>query len=167
MRKKIFVWMVVLQLGVFLGMYYTKAGIVKKGKEYSFYVEGYDPYDFMRGNYIRVTLKQKEITQDGPDYMDTDGYFVIDETKHNIEGEIEKVAMVASFQKEKPKNKEYIKGTVSYTMNGKYLIKNPFERYYVEGKKAKKMETDLIKKEKAILKVRIYKGRYIIDSIEI
>jgi len=158
--KKIFILMVVMQLGVFLGLVYEKNNILKRGREYNFEVGYYDPYDFMRGNYLRISLNQRELEREGgKEYKDERGYFIIEE-----EGG---VAKIVKFQKRKPKSRDYIRGRISHTYKDKYYVDNPFKRYYVEEKVASEMEEKLRKAEKAQLKVKIYKGKYVIDSIEI
>lgn len=160
MKKKIFILMVVLQLGVFLAMVYEKSTIARKGAEYKFRITYYDPYDFMRGNYLRITLKQREVDEiEGIDNKKRKGYFIIEE--HDGVGEIVKLT------KKKPRGKDYIKGEFIYTYEGKHIIKNPFERYYVEQSLATEMEEKLRVASEAYLVVKIYKGKYIIESIEI
>lgn len=158
--KKIFILMVVMQLSIFLGLVYEKNNVLKKGREYTFEVSYYDPYDFMRGNYLRLSLNQRELNKEGTvEYRDERGYFTIDERGGR--------AQITSFQKRKPKKGDYIKGKISYTYKDKHYIDNPFKRYYVEESVAAQMEERLRKAEKAQLKVRVYKGKYVIDSIEI
>ncbi len=158
--KKIFILMVALQLSVFLGLVYEKNNVLKRGREYTFEVSYYDPYDFMRGNYLRLSLNQRELKREGEEeYKDERGYLVIDETGGR--------ARIISFQRKKPKKGDYIKGKISYTYKDKHYIDNPFKRYYVEESVAALMEEKLRKAEKAQLKVRVYKGKYVIDSIEI
>ncbi len=160
MKKKIFILMVVMQLGVFLGMVYEKNSILKKGKEYTFDVSYYDPYDFMRGNYLRLSLNQREIERKGEEeYRDERGYFILEEEDGR--------AFLNSFQKRRPRKEDYIRGRISYTYEDKHYIDNPFKRYYVEESIAAQMEERLRRAEKAQLKVRVYKGKYVIDSIEI
>ena len=158
--KKIFILMVVMQLSVFLGLVYEKNSVLKRGREYTFEVSYYDPYDFMRGNYLRLSLNQRELARDGKEeYKDERGYLTL--------GERDGRAEITSFQKKKPKKGDYIRGRISYTYGDKHYIDNPFKRYYVEESVAAQMEERLRKAEKAQLKVRVYKGKYVIDSIEI
>lgn len=158
--KKIFILMVVIQLSVFLGMVYEKNSVLKKGREYTFDVSYYDPYDFMRGNYLRLSLNQRELKREGEEkYRDERGYLTI--------GEVDGRAQITSFQMRRPKKGDYIRGKISYTYKDKHYIDNPFKRYYVEESVAAQMEERLRKAEKAQLKVRVYKGKYVIDSIEI
>lgn len=160
MKKKIFILMIILQLGVFLAMVYEKSNIARKGTEYKFRITYYDPYDFMRGNYLRISLVQREVDKIG----DTDpkkkkGYFVIENHKES--------AKIIAFSKKKPKNSDFIRGELSYSYDGKHIIKTPFERYYIEQKLAPEMEKKLRNSNEAYLVVKIYKGKYIIESIEI
>jgi len=158
--KKIFILMVVMQLSIFLGLVYEKNSVLKKGREYTFEVSYYDPYDFMRGNYLRLSLNQRELKKEGSaEYRDERGYLTIDEKEGR--------AQITSFQKRKPRKGDYIKGKINYTYKDKHYIDNPFKRYYVEESVAAQMEERLRKAEKAQLKVRVYKGKYVIDSIEI
>lgn len=160
MKKIVFAVMVFLQLGVFLGMVYEKNNIVKNGREYRFRITYYDPYDFMRGNYLRIGLEQSEIDEVvREDKKNTKGYFIIKDT--------EKGAVIATFTDKTPENGEYIKGELFYSYEDKHIIKNPFERYYVEEKIAKEMEEKLRASNEAYLRVKIYKGKYVIESIEI
>lgn len=160
MKKKIFILMVVIQLGVFLGLVYEKNNILKKGREYTFEVSYYDPYDFMRGNYLRLRLNQRELEKvDDEEYRDERGYFILEEKNGR--------AHITSFQKRRPRKGDYIRGRISYTYEDKHYIDNPFKRYYVEESVAAQMEEELRRAEKAQLKVRVYKGKYVIDSIEI
>ncbi len=160
MKKKIFILMVVMQLGVFLGLVYEKNTVLKKGREYTFEVSYYDPYDFMRGNYLRLSLGERELQRSGEEeYRDERGYFTLEERGG--------IAHITSFQKRRPKKKDYIRGRISYTYEDKHYIDNPFKRYYVEESVAAQMEERLRKADRAYLKVRVYKGKYVIDSIEI
>jgi len=160
MKKTVFILMVLLQLGVFLGMIYEKNNIVKNGREYRFRITYYDPYDFMRGNYLRISLEQREIeTKDDEKYNREKGYFIINEK--------DSLGEIVEFTRENPKEGDYIKGEITSTYNGKQWIKNPFERYYVEEKMAKEMEEKLRASNEAYLRVKIYKGKYVIESIEI
>lgn len=160
MKKKIFILMVIIQLGVFLGLVYEKNTVLKKGKEYTFEVSYYDPYDFMRGNYLRLSLSERELQRSGEEeYRDERGYFILEERGG--------IAHITSFQKRRPKKGDYIRGRISYTYEDKHYIDNPFKRYYVEESVAAQMEERLRKAERAYLKVRVYKGKYVIDSIEI
>ena len=159
MKKSIFILMVVLQLGAFLGMVYQKNNIIKNGREYRFRITYYDPYDFMRGNYLRIALEQIEIdAKNNESYKKKKGYFIIEEEKGQ--------ARIAAFQEEKPKGREYIKGETIYTYKNKHLLKTPFERYYAEERVAKEMEEKLRASNEAYLVVKIYKGNYVIESIE-
>lgn len=160
MKKKIFILMVVMQLGIFLGLVFEKNTVLKRGREYTFDVGYYDPYDFMRGNYLRLSLNQREIQRkEEEEYRDERGYFTLEEK--------DGIAVITSFQKRKPKKGDYLRGRISYTYEDKHYIDNPFKRYYVEESVAAQMEAELRKAEKAQLKVRVYKGKYVIDSIEI
>lgn len=160
MKKKIFILMVVLQLGVFLVMMYEKNNIARKGKEYRFKITYYDPYDFMRGNYLRIDLKQMEVGEViTEDIENIKGYFVIEDTEEG--------ATISSFTDKKPRNKEYIKGELFYSYEDRHVIKNPFERYYVEQKLAPEMEKKLRESNEAYIVVKVYRGKYIIESIEI
>ena len=103
---------------------------------------------------------ERELKKEGTaEYRDERGYLTIDEKGGR--------AQITSFQKRKPRKGDYIKGKINYTYKDKHYIDNPFKRYYVEESVAAQMEESLRKAEKAQLKVRVYKGKYVIDSIEI
>ena len=81
--------------------------------------------------------------------------------------EYEGIARISGFSKKKPAEGDYIAGKLSYSYDDKHMIKNPFDRYYVEQKLAFEMEKKLRESNKAYLVVKIYRGKYIIESIEI
>lgn len=162
MKKIIFTLMVAAQLGVFGHMIYEKNLIAKRGETYRFEVGYYDPYDFMRGNYLRLSMKQQEVegkTHSNKKYKRREGYLILE--KRGGRG------YITDFSEKKPKEGRYIKGSIYETYDGKYMIENPFKRYYVEQSKAEEMENKLKKSEKAYIIVKIYKGDYVIEGIEI
>ncbi len=162
MKKTIFIIMVAAQLGIFGYMIYQKSLIADRGEAYKFEVGYYDPYDFMRGNYLRLSLKQQEIegkTHQNKKYKKIEGYLVV-ETRSGK-------GYITDFREKKPSGGQYIKGSVYETYDGKYLIQNPFKRYYVEQSKAEEMEDRLRDSEAAYIIVKIYKGNYVIEGIEI
>ncbi len=158
-NKFVFIFMVILQLGVFLSMIANKEIIVRNGSTHKFQIVSRDPYDFMRGNYLSINLEQRELGRDYGSLKNKNGYFVVEKN-----GEFSRIS---EFYTEKAEADDYIKGKLGYSYDGKTYFENPFRRFYMEEKEAKKVEEKILKGSKAYIVVKIYKGSYAIESIEI
>lgn len=158
-NRSVFLIMIFLQLGVFLAMVASKEIIVKKGSTHKFQVVSRDPYDYMRGNYLTINLDHSELEKDYGTLEDRRGYLIVKKS-----GEWSRIS---EFSQEKPEDTEYIKGRIRNSYKGKTYFENPFKRYYMEEGEAKNSEKKIIKGSKAYIIVKIYKGRYVIESIEI
>lgn len=88
--KWIFIGYAVLVLLIPIYMVGSSANILSNGKLYKFRMEGYDPFDFFRGNYLRVRIDTRGIPTDKDDWVpgetvylsidvDQDGYAFFDE----------------------------------------------------------------------------------------
>lgn len=88
--KWIFIGYAVLVLLIPIYMVGSSANILSNGKLYKFRMEGYDPFDFFRGNYLRVNIDTRGIPTDKEDWLpgetvylsidvDQDGYAFFDE----------------------------------------------------------------------------------------
>ena len=89
-KKWIFIGYAVLVLLIPIYMVGSSASILSNGKLYKFRMEGYDPFDFFRGNYLRVNIDTRGIPTDKDDWVsgetvylsidvDQDGYAFFDE----------------------------------------------------------------------------------------
>lgn len=160
MRNKIiFAVMVFFQLGVFLLMVVNKEIIIKKGNTHKFRVAPRDPYDYMRGNYLSINLDHRELAGDYENVENKNGYLILKK-----DGEWGKIT---EFSNGKPENMEYIKGKIRNTYNNKTYFENPFKRFYMEEGKAKETEKKIAEGDRSYIVVKIYKGRYVLESIEI
>ncbi len=158
-NRFIFITMIFLQLGVFLAMVVSKEIVMKKGSTHKFQVISRDPYDFMRGNYLTINLDHSELEKDYGDLKNKNGYLIVKK-----DGEWSRIT---EFSEKKPDGMEYIKGKIRNSYKNKTYFENPFKRYYMEEGEAKKSEKKIIEGSKAYIVVKIYKGRYVIESIEI
>lgn len=89
-RKWIFIGYAVLVLLIPTYMITSSADILGNGKLYKFRMEGYDPFDFFRGNYLDVRINTDNIPTDKEDWkpgervyltidVGSDGYAFFDE----------------------------------------------------------------------------------------
>lgn len=158
-KTPVFIIMVFLQLGVFIAMVASKEMIIKKGNTHKFQIVSRDPYDFMRGNYLSINLEQTELTVNYGTAKKQKGYLLVEKDGT--------WSRISEFTKEKPETGDYVKGKLSYSYNNKTYFQNPFQRFYMEKEDAKKIENKIIKGKKSYIIVKIYRGKYVIESIEI
>jgi len=89
-KKWIFIGYAVLVLLIPAYMVVSSVNVLSNGKLYKFRMEGYDPFDFFRGNYLRVNIDTRGIPTDKDDWVpgetvylsidvDQDGYAFFDE----------------------------------------------------------------------------------------
>ncbi len=151
--------MIFLQLGVFLVMVFNKEVIIKNGSTHKFQVAPRDPYDYIRGNYLSINLDHRQIDGNYKNVESKKGYLIV-----KRQGEWSRIS---GFYSEKPENIDYIKGKIRNTYKDKTYFENPFKRFYMEEGKAKEAEKMMAEGNRAYIVVKIYKGRYVLESIEI
>ncbi len=134
--------------------------VLYKGQEYKFKVEAFDPYDFLRGNYIYITFKEDEVFCDELEDDNNSNYYVTINRGHDGYAYFDKISLV------KPESDYYFETSGYYSeSNHVYRIDTPV-RYYMNENKSLSAE-ELYNKniENTYVKVRVYKGKMVIVGV--
>lgn len=158
-KRVVFIIMVFLQLGVFLVMVASKETIIKKGSTHKFQIVSRDPYDYMRGNYLSINLQQTELEGSYETGKNKNGYLLMEK-----DGEWSRIS---GFSEEKPESGDYVKGKLGYFYKDRTHFQNPFRRFYMEKEDAEEIEKKITQGSNSYIVVKVYRGRYVIESIEI
>lgn len=174
MNKKIKGSMIVItfavQLLILLAMLLWVQWFLKSGTPYILKATGYDPYDFLRGRYISLTLEDNVLPLKKGEIMPQD---------EQIE-EIKKVYVVLEKGTGNADKMEYI--TLHTPIDKDYIVFEDWmmlyddntnkikvypnrEEYYVNEKKAPELEEKIRNTEDVYLKVRVKKGKYIVEQL--
>lgn len=146
LKNKNIIWilfaaMVILQLGFVASMIFKKEKNIAKGKVYKFELAAFDPYDPIRGRYLDLTPKQREITSSE----------ILNQTTRNYKHGLLKTdslgfAIVYDLVDSTPSEVDYI-NLISYkrsrTLKG-WQIQFPFQRYYMNEFAAIKAEKEIM-----------------------
>ena len=165
----IFILVIVAQFYVPLQMMFNQEDIMKTGTEFKFQTAPIDPYDPLRGKYITLFFKEREITvQNNIKWRSSESVFATLTTDKNG------FAKISSISKMKPKNSEsYIKTKISLGyMNSKIIIDFPFNRYYMNediAQKAEKIyqEFSIKKKNETYALVAVKNGEAVLIDVRI
>lgn len=159
MSKKVFFLMVLLQIGTFVFMLGNKERISSIGREYRVAITGLDPYDFMRGNYLRLQMVDPYIYTDITINKNSKVYLELDSESKDFE--------VLNVLDTIPKHSDYIVVDGLRGSGDRYYMGDVFGRYYVESSKAKELEDRLRKSDRAYIIIRVYRGSYVVEDISI
>lgn len=114
-----------------LKMIYDNENVITQGKAYKFKTQPIDPSDPFRGKYIVLNFELNSIP--APDLgwkYDDDVFLVVDEDSLGF-------ARVASVAKAKPtETHNFVKAKTGNYINGKLHYRLPFNRFYMNEKKA-------------------------------
>jgi len=101
-RKWIFVGYAVLVLLIPAYMIGTSADILSNGKHYKFRMEGYDPFDIFRGNYLDIRINTRNIPTDKEDWVPGERVYL------SIDVDPEGYAFFDEALEEAPKSGDYL-----------------------------------------------------------
>lgn len=136
---------------------------LKRGTEYLFKVEAFDPYDMLRGNYIYITFENEEVKSEqlNDEYYSEELYVTIKKDKKGY-AYFDKVSLT------KPENTDYYKTSGYYSSYSEgYRINTP-TRYYMNEDKS--LEAEKLYEENiddTYVKVRVHKGNMVIVGVYI
>lgn len=141
-----------------------KGSALKKGTEYLFRVETFDPYDAFRGNYLNITFKENTVKGKkaglSEDYKTSECYAIIEKDSNGF-------AYFKDISLQKPeKDLNYYKTTARYRQyNDEYIIETPTRYYMNENNSeiAEKVYRDNI--DSTYVKVRVKDGNMVIIGV--
>ena len=140
---------IVAQLFIPISMANRYEDILQTGESYHFKVVPRDPADPFKGRYVNLYFP----VQSG-ESKDLENPEIVDQLKRGAEAYaiIEKgpneLARLNDIKSSKPGGQNYISIKNSYSYDGKYNIKFPFNRYYAEESKAPRIEALLWNRER-------------------
>ena len=122
-----------VQIYVPIDMISEKENVLNKGKVYKFKTAPIDPIDPLRGKFVLLSFEENTFEVDTSlDWNQNQKIYL--RLKENKEG----FAEIASIEQEEPDSDDYLKAKVKYQpYNTTYIqIEYPFDRFYMEEKKA-------------------------------
>lgn len=157
--------LVCMQLFVSASMILKQETVLTKGLEYKLRSRPVDPYDALRGRYVRITYDATAINV--PQTLQKNSS---QQVYALLETDDEGFCVVKGISDEKPGGSNYLKVRLGPTHKGKANVGWPFDRYYMEEFKAPRAETayrSLETGSEAYTTVRIYEGTGVITGLYI
>lgn len=126
----VFVIMLLIQWFVPGSMIYEQESVLKNGKEFKFKTIPVDPSDPFRGKYIILNFDSEQFPVGDPlNWGRGNEVFVsLDDSAG--------YAMIKAVSQTKPDHPDFIKATVSYVNDHMLYFDYPFDRFYLEERKA-------------------------------
>ncbi len=126
----IFAIMILIQWFVPGSMIYEQESVLKNGKEFKFKTRPVDPSDPFRGKYIILNFDSEQFPVSDPlNWNRGNEVFVsLDDSAG--------YAMINAVSQTKPDHPDFIKATVSYVDDNMLYFDYPFDRFYLEERKA-------------------------------
>lgn len=142
--------------------------VLTEGKIYRFKLKPYDPYDAIRGRYIRLAFENDTVsTADEYEYGDV-AYVTIENKKG--------MAELKNIYRQPPGGNNYVKVEAGYNdhsrLNGKERhpqdVKFPFDRYFVNENIAGKVEEaarKALNTKDCFAEVAVYDGKAVVKGV--
>jgi uncharacterized membrane-anchored protein len=123
------------QLAIPAYMIHRQETTLREGRAYKFKTAPVDPYDAFRGRYVALRFEQNQAPWRGTNSTSyrTKAYARIEEDMNGF-------AVVRELLPESPASGDYLKVQVSYPSGNTVYFSMPFDRYYMEEKKAPQAE---------------------------
>ncbi len=166
MNKRLaIVLLVIAQLSVPTWMIASQENILNKGSVYKFKTVPVDPYDIFRGRYVALRTDQRFVKMQNSKNI-ARGHIIYAMIANDSDG----FAQVKSAMLDKPASGDYIKVKVRYKSGDMIHFNFPFDRYYMNEKKAPKAEVlyrsgSRREKQDAYVLIRILKGSALIEDL--
>lgn len=166
MNKRLaFTILVAAQLSVPTWMIASQENVLDNGIVYKFKTVPVDPYDIFRGRYVALRTDQRFVRMNNSANIGR-GQIIYVVIKNDRDG----FAQVKSAMLDKPANGDYIKVKVSYKRGDMIHFSFPFNRYYMNEKKAPQAEAlyrrnSRREKQDAYVLVRVLKGKALIEDL--
>lgn len=124
---------------------YIKRNAIKNNRIYTFECEPVDPYNFMKGRYLALSIVQSRVkySELGDEIIpnNTPLYLVLTKSPDGV-------SKVTGISLKKPENGDYIKTKLKYKLNFNYLSGDdfivfdfPFDEYYMQENYAKYVDS--------------------------
>lgn len=163
-RLCLFIAVAVLQLALPLYMVWHWENVLSTGKQYYWQTAPIDPYDALRGRYVRLSFGEtKGAIADNKNlehgqsafaaiYVDSNGY-----------------AHISQISDSKPTSGEYLKVKVQFIKDNEAYIELPFNRFYMREDLAPLAQSAYLKNsgQKGWAAVRIKDGMGVIEELYI
>lgn len=170
MRKQLiiglFVGVALAQIVTPLSMITKRESVLQAGEQFKFKVAPVDPYDAFRGRYVALRIMEDKVATPSGHKLDF-GQRVFAHIAVDGQG----FARFCAVSTVRPQGVSYIEATVSgYSRNKQVRLDLPFDRYYMEEKKAPLAERIYQRharrgKEDAYLTVRVKDGFAVIEQL--
>jgi len=164
-KKIIFILLVIAQLSVPSWMIASQENILNQGAMYKFKTAPVDPYDIFRGRYVALSMDQRTVHLENSKNIDRGQNIYV-----MIEKSGDGFAQVTRAMLTKPENGDYIKTKVTYKSRDMVHFNLPFNRYYMNEKKAPQAEALYRKnnrreKQNSYVVVRVLNGNARIEDL--
>lgn len=163
-KKLLLIFTLIAQLTVPCLMIASAKNTLETGAVYKFKTAPIDPYDVMRGRFVYLSTDQNSAPRDQSVKLTRKQriYLILDLDKDGF-------AVVTKVQAQKPDHSEYIKTKVQYVESEKIYYELPFNRYYMNERKALRAE-NLVregqrKPEETYIQVRVKNGTALIEDL--
>lgn len=160
-----------VQVAVPVSMIVRREVTLNTGRQYKFKTAPVDPHDAFRGQYVALSLKQREVAvkNRGDFFRNQKVYAVIEEDKDGF-------ASFKEILRTRPAGDNYIKARVLYPWYGdkehKITLELPFDRYYMDENEAPKAElayreNNRGENRKTYITVRVKSGYSVLEELYI
>lgn len=160
-----------VQVAVPVSMIARKEVTLNTGRQYKFKTAPVDPHDAFRGQYVALSLEQREVSvkNKGEFFHNQRVYAVIEEDKDGF-------ANFKEILRNRPGGNNYIKAKVLYPWYGdrehKITLELPFDRYYMDENEAPKAErayreNNIGENRKTYITVRVKAGYSVLEELYI
>lgn len=165
-NKKILITII---CGIIVVLAITLPGIkhelsLKLGATYNLKIEGYDPYDPLRGKYIQFTMDTSTISPSFTD-QNVDGKICYITLKTDTQGFY---TMDKAYLEKPSKNTPYLISTIHTDYDGNYYYDSPFEKYFISENISQYAENILFQNsEKAYISINFWNGNSTVSGMYI
>lgn len=161
----LFSCLILIQIAIPLSMIAKREIVLKEGRQFKFKTEPVDPYDAFRGRYVALRVAEDKIP------LPKNGTFKKDQMvfAQILVGE-DGFARISDLKSRRPHGTPYITARVNFVGADTVSLSLPFDRYYMEEKKApiaEKLYRQHASREKqdAYISVRIKDGFAVIEKL--
>jgi len=155
-----------IQLAVPSWMISSSEDILKDGEQFKFKTAPVDPYDIFRGRYVALAMEQDRVAVEDEFWVEVGQNVYL-----GIENDDQGYAQVTSAHLRRPEGGSYIKASSRYVAKNQLFFRLPFDRYYMNEKKAPRAEklyrdTNREKRDAHVV-VRVLNGKALIEALYI
>ncbi len=163
-RKGLFVVLAILQVSAALYMVWRWEDILQTGQSYRWQTAPVDPYDALRGRYVRFSFKGIKVPLVG------EAVPGVGQRAYALIGRDEKgYAVLQGVQSERPRKGEYVRVKVQQVSAGFVSVNLPFDRFYLEESLAPEAEKAFraAAGQESSVAVRIKNGDAVVEELYI